>query len=447
VRVHGAPLAVVLAAAAIAQWVVLSQQPAVFATIDTPSYVSPALAILQHGQYVDAYRTPGYPGFLALVWRLSGTPSDLHPVLVAQTLMASLMGAPAYAIAFGILRQRWLAAASAIVVAANIYLVNWERAAMTESLSIFLTLLLFAALARWLVTRSPAWAGLFAIIAVTAILTRPALLAFVATALFVAAVSARRIREFALVAATASFVALPVAGYGALNAREHPGAGLTWVNNVNLLGKVLEFQLQDGADAGRYGRIRAMADAAVASGDVDPYRFGISHPGLVGRYYERAEAFSLDAAVHEPEVFIAGAVQDTVRTWLEKPALWAEDQTHLRMRLAKVASGAAYKLYRILPVVMLGAVIWWVRRRTDGRAALVAAVALGAGAELTLTGAGAYIDFARLRVAADPLAMLGAASAIGLVAQGLYVRVRPTATADVREHATGKESSSRLTST
>jgi Dolichyl-phosphate-mannose-protein mannosyltransferase len=406
---HLLPLWLVAIGCAIGQATILTRHPLTFQLPDSPSYISLGFRLVTHlapSAFFDPYRTPGYPSVLALIGALQGSVAG-EGVVYAQAVLMVITAFELYALTFGLTSSRIAAGLAGILFATNVRLLDWERLVMTEALAIFLVTTIVLAFWLWLRNRAIAWAVLFCVASGFAILTRPSLLYLpLCLALVVVVADRRRWRPLLLMGAA---IYLPVAGYGFINDRLSPHAGLSAVSNINLLGKVLEYDMQGEGDSGRF-LVLWQGINGLSHGDHDPYNILKANSAALGANYQDAAAFSEDIIRRHPIEYLTKSAGDLVAQWLAVPYAYIPPGNAQWFTQLLAGYGlAAYAAYPALPLAIAGLVVVW--QRLDRQVALGTAAVLAAVVGGLVTNAlSTYVDFARLRTPIDALAFVGAIS-------------------------------------
>src|SRR5579863_6009634 len=272
-RRHILPLACVAGACAAGQIAVLMQTPLVAVRADSSSYTQMAENIFHRLQFFDALRTPGYPTFLALIFAFTGG-EHLIVVVVAQTALTLLAIGEIYLLTYRIARSRWQAAAVAGLTGASPFVTSWERCILPEALSFWLVVTLMLVLERYMTTQRSGSLILLTVCSVLTIFTRPQYLFLPFLIVCTLMLKRRRERSWARRAREFMFLCvLPivlVGAYSVTNGAVTGYVGLSDIVNLNLFGKVIEYNMIDmsGADASpSLARFHAELDRAAANWD------------------------------------------------------------------------------------------------------------------------------------------------------------------------------------
>ena len=392
---------------------------------DTRGYVAVAHAIVQRGQLVDPLRLPGYPLFMVGVFALAGS-DNLAAVSVAQGLLFVLAAGELYVLLCLAGMPSWRAGVAAMLAGTNVHLLSYVYPPLTEGLA--LCQIVSLALVVTLFLRRPRVWTLWVIAALTLALfmTRPEWIylpvPLFAYLLFIAwrRGALRRLLPHALVAVLALYGFLGL--YVRANQAVTGCACLTSVQSINLLGKVMQYRMQDEAPP-RYADMTRLVDSFLARGDDDPWNvIRANYPLLNRNFSALAGEYSTAIITAHPLEYLAKSLPlvaqlltDTTpfRPLARQRAFWP-----LLLALDGLSRLAFVALLALFP---LGALSWWwrLRRATADDHLLVetmAALALLAAYGLALSALGGYIYYPRLHTPYAPLLLaVGWGALLGLL--------------------------------
>ncbi|MEO7000744.1 MAG: hypothetical protein ABI068_02990, partial [Ktedonobacterales bacterium] len=333
-------------------------------------------------------------------------------VFVAATLIC-------YALLSRLTRRAWLAALVGLLVGSNTRILSYAKAPLTEGLALFFTLAL--ALAITLYIRQPRARAVWLTLAVAFALSmiRPEWV-YVApvVALYLLLVAwrvglARRLLPHAL-AATLVFYAI-IGVYVAVNNARYSVASLTYVQNINLLGKVIQYHMQD-EEPPEYAPVTRVIDGYEARGVTDPWTMLGGYEPLRRDGSALAGRYALAIIERHPIEFLARSgpvVVYSLRIAYPYRPLAADAPAWL-MRLDTFSDS----ILRQMNWFLLLAPLWWLlllahivsqRARRVLRALpveAISALALLAAYDLALTTLGGYIYYPRLHAPFDPLLII-----------------------------------------
>jgi hypothetical protein len=383
---------------------------------DTPAYLGQARHILDAGRFVDPARLPGYPTLVALVFLFTGR-GNLGAVSALQAILYVLATLELYATLCLVIHRAWVAALIALPVAVNTHLLSYMRPVLSEGLALFLVMTLALALIIFL-----RWPGPLALVGVTSallalFLTRPEWM-YLPAPLFACLLlfASRRglLRRLLPVAAVALGVLYgTLGGYVVLNRVENSCTCVTYISNLNLLGKVMEYRMEREAPP-QYDHVTRLVAAHLARGDADPWNvIREDYPPLQRDYYALAGDYSLAIIRAHPVEFVAKSAPVAAATLTTVNPFRPIDPNGpfappLLLLNAAIETLMRFGL-RFFPLLGAGWLVWalWpsrgVRRASPWLAEAMGLLALLGGYGLTLTVFGGYVYFARLRAPYAPL--------------------------------------------
>ncbi len=446
-RRHRMPLLLLTMAILLGQSAMFVQVPLVTTSDDTHSYTDAAQKMMASSHHlIQSLRTPGYPSLLAAVFSLFGQ-MNLTAVVVAQALIGIITTYELYALVTLITRRPYVAATAAALVSLNLYSLNWERVIYSELLSYWSIVTI--ALAFVLLVRSPSvfnaiWFGLWGFVG---IIIRPSVLLLPVALMAMYLIWSRRNRfpvaALRLVALALVITYGLVLGYMEADLRANGYFGLTYVTNVDLYGKVEEFNMQGLSVDPQYQQIQADTltyDAWFAKqqpGIVpDPWAFPqyfASDRDYNDGQYSALGKFAENVILHHPLPFVLGSLKDLVTVWLAPPMLYATFNADPSGQIVKDDSaipgitgyplfhkgltGAQYEpwwvnlllalstimeyAYYLLPLLLLIALARMWRRRSSAPAFLTMALFVMVLCMIGPAAAGNYSEFYRIRYPMD----------------------------------------------
>ena len=346
---HRVALLIVGICAVVGQAATLTQRPLVALYPDTRSYLQSAQQIAGSFDFVQTFRAPGYPSFLAAVFGLTGgvdynqaatcttivssgyCQQALRLAVVAQASVALLVTLGIYVLIYRLTHRRMTACVVAALLALNLYVLAWERNILSEFLSYASLVGVFLCYERFVCGPRTRMAVMLGLSLFVAIMVRPfnIYLPLLLLGLFaMRLVWTKRWRaEWRPLVISAAVVFSTLLGYMLINTISNDFVGLTWEQNVTLLGKVMEYHMEGMATDPKYQPIQADAVVFVNSGGVDPWRFGDFHPAYAANGYQAAGAFARSIILHHPLTYFKRSAPDFLRTWLAIPSFYAPTNT------------------------------------------------------------------------------------------------------------------------
>ena len=449
----GAALFIVTACVVFAYYV---NHPGVQFFADTNGYTGASANILEHGRFVSPLRLPGYPLLMSIVFVLAGR-QNFAALSVAQGALFVLAVVQIYAITALIVRRGWVALVVGMLVGTNIYLLKYVRPIVADGTALWLvsTVALLAVIfVRW----PRAWT-LWALASATLALfmTRPEWIYLpvpLLATLLVVATRAGKLRDMlphALAAVVVLNLALGVYAYR--NAVDYGFDGITSVQNVNLLGKVLQYHMQNEAPP-QYAAVEAALPFYLAHSPPGPWALVHSYSALGAHHGALAGAFATAIIQRHPIEF---AAKTLLLLFGSLSPGWLNDNfvSITAIQPAGAFAGLLLALQRLSLVTVAGyllfpvlALIWLARFSIRGGHDAVAASTSAAGARrvhvdaigvvaligfyaLVVTALGTYSEYGRIHTSSDPLVIvvIGSSMYAGVAASVAAWRQRAARTA------------------
>lgn len=413
---------------------------------DTHSYLRVADAIRTRGMLVDPQRTPVYPLFLAVVFFIFGD-GNLNAAAAAQGVLFVLATLELYALVFLLFRRAWIAFIVGLLMCTNTYLLGFVTTIQTEGFAVWLVVSLALAVVGFLQSLRARDLWVVAVLTGALFLTRPEWI-YLPIPLFgyllsIAARRGRR-RELWRHAAGAVLALYLVLGlYVAVNAVKNHYAGVSYIQNINLFGKVEEYHMQNEAPP-QYADITRTVNGYLARGNADPYAIIAAMPAYKQNDYARMGAYATAIVRGHPLEYLADSVPVAFEalTYYGTPAIVRSDgffgQPFSQLKYAYYDLFQTFRFFPLFALVWV-ALLLWKRTTRRGITERMGAVVLLALYEFVMIGVGGYDSFARFDAVYTPLilvTMWGTLLAgILLLITWLRGRNRVTASAQEREGA------------
>ncbi len=382
---------------------------------DTAAYLRQATAILDSGHFVDPTRLPGYPSFIALLFLATGR-GNLDAVSIAQGILYVLATLELYAALALMVRRAWVAALIVAPIAINIHLLSYVRPLLSEGLALFLLATLALALVVFL-----RWPGPPALCGVTVallalFLTRPEWI-YLPIPLFACLLTLawrrgllRRLLPTAALALGVLYGML--GGYVILNRVQNSCTCVTYISNINLLGKVMQYRMEREAPP-QYDDVTQLVVAHVSRGDTDPWNvIREDYPPLRHNYFALAGEYGGSIIRAHPVEFVAksgpvaAATLSTVNPFL--PIDSHGQFAAPLLAINAIVTTLIHDGLRFFPLLGMGwllGMFWW-RRKHSVLTDAMGLFALLGGYGLALTIFGGYVYYARLRAPYTPLLLI-----------------------------------------
>ena len=389
--------------------------PQVEPLADSWSYLYVVDQIQQHGRIVNFWRLPGYPLLIWMVYGLAGQ-GNLGAVSVAQGALFVLSVLEFYILSALLLRRAWLAFLLSLLVGTNIVLLSYVKPIMSEGMALWLLVTLALAVTLFLHAFRLRFFWLVVFCMFFLFFTRPEwiyLPPFLFAYLLLAACWRGAWRRLLAPSALALLLLYGcLGGYVLLNAAQNQFTGVTWIQNINLLGKVLQYRMVDEAAPQDMG-IAHILDAYLKRGITDPYIILSEQPALARDYATRSGAFAKAIILHHPLEFLLKSVpvffSSLTYFHLESQVLPGGPFGVLLLWLTHVFR----RLYNGNILFPLCALVWAlllcrrsIRRRAPAQAMGVLVLLALYGLAVTVLAGYRTIDYARIYTVLEPLLLL-----------------------------------------
>lgn len=392
-----------------------ANHPAAEPLADTWSYLYVVDHIQTHGQLVNFWRLPGYPLFIVLLYTLSGQ-GNLEAVSIAQAVLFIFTTLEIYILIILITRQTWIAFIISLLVGMNLTILSYIKPIMSEALALWLVTSLALAVVSFITTWRTRFLWLATLFLFLLVFTRPEWI-YLPVPLFgyVLLISIGKkavLRMLPHILASVLFLYASLGGYIYINATENHLANLTWIENINMLGKVLQYHMQDEAPP-QYASIMHTLDTYVSKGMLDPYPILANEPSLARNYAAPAGEFS--------KIIIE---QHPIEFFLKSVPVFFSSLTDFHDE-SRIFSNGAYgpslawlqsqfrMLYQWNIVFPYAALIWlfllcWRKTRQFSYVQSMGVIMLLSLYGLSITTFGAYrgYDYMRIHILFDPLLTL-----------------------------------------
>jgi hypothetical protein len=390
-----------------------ANRPLVEVDPDTAAYARAARHVAYSPLWVDAARLPGYPLLMAMTFALAGQ-GNLGAVSVAQAILFALTTIEIYIMACLILRNSILALAVSLPVGASTHLLSFVKPILSEGLALFLVTTLALAVALYLRSQRSAALWVAAGCLAALFLTRPEWI-YLPVPLFayllVIAWRRGRLRALlphALAACLALYAVLGL--YVALNAYQNGCACVTYVQNLNMLGKVMQYRMQGEAPL-QYAELTRLVDAQLARGDSDPWNVVRSgYPPLLRDHYALAGEYSTAIITRRPGEYLAKSVPVARQVLVSATPFLPIASSGPSAPWLLPLDDFSQLVVGSLIAFPFAALFWWLLLvRSAGRSYTIeamGALALVGFYGLAVTALGAYVYYARLHTPYAPLLIL-----------------------------------------
>jgi hypothetical protein len=222
--------------------------PFVASTADTPSYLTALQQLQTTGNPVNVFRLPTYSLFLLAVYSIAGQ-GNLIAVSIVQGILFILATLEVYLLLLLMTGRKWLAFGVGVLMGTNVILISYAKPIMTEGLSLWLLTTIMLCTVAFVKTLRPRYFWLSVVGLGFLLFTRPEwillpCLLFLAVILMTKKKSCTKVIVRRVVSSLA-IIYLLVGGYVVANARINHMPSLSVVSNMNLIGKVIQYRMQD----------------------------------------------------------------------------------------------------------------------------------------------------------------------------------------------------------
>lgn len=362
-RGHAVPLLLAALAAAFVLGLYFLNSPHAVIEFDsknslgTPTYLGAAGDLLR-GEIFSTGRLPGYPLVLAL---LGATTGFYWLVLVLQVVSFFAVVGLTYWISWRALDKRWIAFVIAVLMATDIYAAAYSKEILSESLALTVVTALVAVMVRFVVEPGPSTVWVIAALATITTFTRPewVFLPLVLAAYFAIWSFRRPLERRTLLHGAAALVVcyLVVGGYIAGNAIFNGYAGTSEINNISLLGKVMQYNMQLEAPPG-YRNEAQIIDGYVNGTHLNVWHVVTENPAFAADHYALSGEFGRAVILRDPVKFMRLSLQLalTQNASVDEPLLHVmSGPTRLPLRALAHYTAARYAAFWLLPAF---AVMW-----------------------------------------------------------------------------------------
>lgn len=391
---------------------------------DTVTYLISAYHIVKDGNFADPRRTPGYPLFLIAIFFLAGK-EKLQTVSLAHGALFVLATLEVYIIAVLLFRRAWLALVVGLLVGTNVFVLGYVKPVAIEGFSLWLTVTLALAVVIFAHTFKARDFWLVAVVLLALFMTRPEWMYFpiplFAYLLFLAARRGkfRRLLPHSLVAVFLMYAILGLYVY--TNATENGYAGVTFIQNVNLLGKVMQYHMQNEAPAQYAAAAQKVNIVLARNPQASPFDLAVPYSEFTTNYWKLSGDYATSIVVHHPIEFFAHTVSVF---FTSSDAIYAyfvhtDGRFATPLSVLQITSVAVDRALRFFPLFVLiwGLLLCWGRTRKLRLVEVMGALVLLAFYDQWMTSIGAYSDYMRFQEPFNPLRIIviGGSILMGLV--------------------------------
>ena len=407
--------------------------PQVELNVDTPTYLHVVARMQMHPSFlVDAVRLPVYPLFILCIYTVAGQ-QNLAAVSIAQAVLFVLTTLEIYGIALLLLKRAGVAWLIGLFIGTNTILLSFVKPIMSEGLAMWLLTTCVLALLCFVQSVSIKYFWLAILFFLLLLFTRPEweylpLLLF--PYLFFVAVRRGEWRRLLPHLITAFILIYGLVGlYIYINTSMNGYPGLTSVENLNLLGKVLQYHMWNEASP-QYIQVSHQLDRVVARVDTDPYHVLPYLPTLSRNYSREAGLFARDIILHHPIEFLLKSIPAffvSLTKYYNNYPPGSAGQYEWALGWLKIVQRLLYNLnWLFSPCALVwSALFFWRRTRQNQMVAAMGMLVLILFYGLSITTLGGYKfdDYMRVHTVFDPLLLLLVVASLFLCFQAVVSRL------------------------
>ena len=412
---------------------------------DTPTYLHAALHIATLGQFADVVRTPGYPVLVNTVFLVAGS-GNLAAVAAAQGALFVVTSLTVYALMFQIFYRSWVALLAGALVGTNTYLLSYVKPVLSEAVTLWLVSSLTLAVVLYLreARRRDLWIVAFLCFALFMTRFEWAYLPLLLVPYFLLVAARRGTFRRVLPHAAVALLLLygSVGAYYYANGTENGFWGITDIQNINLLGKVMQYHMEDEAPA-QYQSVATLVHSYVARNVLNPYIVLSEHRYLGQSDNALAGAYAMSIIKAHPIEFIVNTLETIPSTYKVISTISQIDPAGplggVLLVLQKL-SRVPFIFFPLFPLCALGWLAALCLRQTT-RLRLVekmGAIVLIASYGLLLTTAGGYDVYMRFHIPFDPVMYVVLISTIYVACRALVPVVAPVLRSALRRDGTAE---------
>lgn len=399
---------------------------------DTPGYLAAAYHLQITGIPVDYFRLPTYSFFLLGIYALAGQ-NHLMAVSAAQGILFVCATMEIYFLTLLVTQRKWLAFCVGLLVGTNIILLYNVKLIMTEGLSLWLLTTIIFSIILFLKNRRPLFLWISSACLLLLIFARPEWVPFPCLLfLYVILSTRKKLPMWKVILPVASSLAvmyLLIAAYIYANARINHLASLSVVSNMNLIGKVLQYRMQNQTPYDPY--LSHIYDSYVRQGQISPYYITYHVHGLNDNYAQASAHWAENIILHHPVEFLVKSIPPFFTSLYYYPP-FSTPIAHGKFFSGINALLQVHVFLSITNILFLPCALIWIilccHRKTRHIFSIQAMglLALTVTYALIITTLGGYTDgdYLRVHVVFDPLITLVVWGSAGLGLSELLSRMR-----------------------
>jgi hypothetical protein len=381
---------------------------------DTLDYLAATQHIMTSGKLVDPVRLPGYPLLITLVFLLAGQ-GNLAAVSIVQGGLFVVAVLEIYLITCLLTQRAWKGLLVGLLVASNTYLLTFIKPVLSEGFSLWIITTLALAIVLFIRTPRPRFFWLIAAFMLLAFMTRPewmyAPVLFFPFLLLIAARQGRfrRLVPHVLAAALLLYGVLGLYIYG--NATLNGFAGVSVVQRINLLGKVMQYNMQNETTPQYATLVQQINTYEQEDHTKSPYSFADLYPEVTANHWAIPNAYATSVVEQHPVEFVLKTVPiffSSLTQQYHESQISAAGPFGKELAVLDTLSLQVVLLYLLFPLLAVIWLVWfcWPRLARSRQVDIMAALSLIGLYELVLIATGGYEAYARLHTAFNPLLLV-----------------------------------------
>ncbi|MCX7708604.1 MAG: glycosyltransferase family 39 protein [Clostridia bacterium] len=243
-------LMIIIAAGLTARLLFYFSIDGIITTSDSPTYVDAALGLYYH-LWLSEYRPPFYPLALVLVGALFTWKSLNISIVVLQIIFSLINIIFVYKLAYEAFEKKTIACLACFLTAVSFRVFSWDFVLLTENLSILIITLITYTVVTYIKYRKRNTFKQLLLLLLAGIFTKPFFLFLPIAVFFIFLIRQSFYHEFEpkhmvkSISTGLAVIYFSVAAYSSVNYAENLFFGISSVGNVNILGKVLQYKMED----------------------------------------------------------------------------------------------------------------------------------------------------------------------------------------------------------
>ncbi|GCF08940.1 hypothetical protein [Dictyobacter arantiisoli] len=367
------------------------------------------------GHLVNFWRLPVYPLFITAIYAMAGQ-GNVEAVSIGQAVLFVCATLEIYWVAALIFKRPWIAFVLGLTVGGNLMLLSYVKPLMTEGMGLWLLTSLVLLTLLFLRTFKRRFLWLTALVMFLLFMTRPEWLylppIIFAYILFIAFTRKNFRRTLLHVIASGILIYAIVVGYIFVNTTQNHFMGTTWIQNINEVGKVIQYRMQTESSSTNPRDVAISQDlnSEIKAGNLDPYSIMERHPDDFKNYASETGSFSQAIIIRHPLEYI----QKSIPIILSIPALGGRESSYdsagpFAGFLQPLTN--AGKIFHSFNVCFFLIVILWIclfcikrsRKQQITPGMILLLLICNYGLIITVVGGYRYMDYVRTDIQFNPL--------------------------------------------